>query len=425
MKNITIVFILFLTISCQVHGESVGLKLSSMIQTDQLVTPHTKPPKKYSNYSDDNILIDSEYLDDSIMINLHLPETFTMSADSVKYPLIIIFDSQHEMTYPQIMNSIDLLTNESQMPESIIVGIPFERKDRLYLTSNQKKDGEILSGIEKMEGFLVEELIELMQTNYKANEFVSITGHSRTAFLVNYLSYKHSNIFNASIALSGFYNNAPLGVEKFKTFLKDTIKISEPFKYYFTSGNTLEESTYLNQCLDVMEFLANDENVSSNLMWQFTATKNANHMTNYWVSIPPIFMDIFSEYNSILNNWFYIHLKKDSISDPIQKFNQDIKSVSDSLGFQVNPSLTQIFSLASSYWYGKEDTSTAIKFIKLGLLYYPEYYDFHLVLMEYYLDLKDTKNVKYHKEKYIRIVNSKADLSESERNELLIKVENF
>ena len=76
----------------------------------------------YENYSNENLRIRSDYIKDSLVLNLHLPETFNFSSDSTKYPITIIFDSQHERTYPQIINSIDLLTSESQIPETIIIG---------------------------------------------------------------------------------------------------------------------------------------------------------------------------------------------------------------------------------------------------------------------------------------------------------------
>lgn len=63
------------------------------------------------------------YLQETVDLNLHVPETQPFAAKDTKYPITILFDSQHESTYPLIINAIDLLTSESQMPESILIGV--------------------------------------------------------------------------------------------------------------------------------------------------------------------------------------------------------------------------------------------------------------------------------------------------------------
>jgi enterochelin esterase-like enzyme len=365
--------------------------------------------QNYLGYSNDSLLVHSEYLKETIRLNLHLPETHNFSAESTKYPIILIFDSQHESTYPQIINSIDLLTNESQMPEAIIVGISLNRNNRYYFTSSQTAKEDSLSGIERMEKFLFEELIPKLQKEYKGNDFIMLVGHSRTAFLVNYLTVKQSEQIDVAIALSGFYSNKPLSVDAFKTYILDASNFPNLLHYYFTAGTTLEEVTYLTECQDVFDHIANSEK-PSNFRASFSETKNANHITNYWVSVPPILMEAFSEYNSILNNWFYIKLKGDAIKNPIAEFKADLNHASERLGFEVNPSITQILSLASSFGYERNDLHTAIEFIKLGQKYYPSYADFDLELIAFYASAYRSK------------VQARADLSAIEKAELLLNI---
>jgi hypothetical protein len=187
---------------------------------------------------------------------------------------------------------------------------------------------------------------------------------------------------------------------------------------FFTNGSTLEEETYLTECKDVSNYISTTE-MPKNFVGHFTENKNANHMTNYWVSIPSIFMNAYAYYNSILNNWFYIKLKKDTIEKPIEKFKYDLKQTSKKLGFEVNPSLTHIFSLASSFGYEKKEIQTAIDFIKLGQKYYPNYPDFDLELVEYYKLLNNLKMSQYYKTEYKNKVMSRKDISEREKTELL------
>jgi enterochelin esterase-like enzyme len=355
--------------------------------------------QKYLGYSNDSIKYESKYLKQSIILNLHIPETFNFSAKETKYPITIIFDSQHEKTYPQIISSIDLLTNESQMPENIIIGIPFNRNNRYYLTSNKKSENDSLAGIERMEKFLFEELIPKLQNEYKANEFITVIGHSRTAFLVNYLTIKRSEKINIAIALSGFYSNNPLSVNTFKTSILNPKNFPNKIRYYFTAGSTLEEESYFKECIDVFNFISKNK-MPKNFNGYFTETSNANHMTNYWVSLPSILMDCYADYNNILNNWFHTKLKNETISNPIIEFESDLDQAGKDIGFEVNPNLTHIFSLASSYGYEKKNYQKAVDFIKLGQKYYPNYLDFDLELIEYYKLLKNLKLSNFYKNEY-------------------------
>ena len=371
--------------------------------------------QRYSLYSNDSMTFDSKFLQRSITLNVHLPETFNFSQTT--YPITIVFDSQHERTYPQIISSIDLLTSETQIPEMIVIGVPFNVENRYYLTSNQKLDGDSLSGIERFELFLFNELIPKLKKEKKANNFLSICGHSRTAYLVNYLAVKRFNEINIAISLSGFFSEKPLSTNSFDEFLQNTDKFKNKFSYYATSGNTLEESTYLTEYQKIFKSSPYSFN-SNNLKIHFKENSSANHMTNYWTSVPEILIDAFSEYNLILDNWFHKKLKENpNLKNPVHAFEMDIKK--SNLGFEVNPSLTHIFSLASHFGYQQDEFQKAIEFMNLGLRYYPEYLDFYIEIIEFYKLLENESKVDDYKAILRKKALENKFISESYRLEIL------
>ena len=352
--------------------------------------------QEYSLYSNEELFMGSEYLKDSIKLNLHLPETYPFSAETTKYPVIIIFDSQHERTYPQIIHSFDLLTSETQIPESIIIGVPFNRQNRFYLTSDQKRGDDTLSGIERLELFLFKELVPKLQNEYKGNEFISLIGHSRTAFLVNYLSFKRPGQVNLAISLSGFFSDNPLSTKTFYEFLTEPTNFPTRFNYYYTVGTTLEESTYLLQNRN-LDSLLKAKQIPENVKIVFSETKNANHITNYWVSVPAILIDAFSDYNSVLDRWFHDKLKKENSDLSIRQFEADIEKAGVSIGTILNPNLTHIYSLASHFAYEKEDYKTAIEFFELGIKYFPDYLELYVEIIEFYKVLNNNERINYYK----------------------------
>lgn len=374
--------------------------------------------QKYSLYTDDTLVLNSKYLQDEITLNLHLPETFYFSAAQTTYPLAIIFDSQHERTYPHLIHSFDMLTSETQTPETIIVGVPFTIENRYYFTSNQKKIGDSLSGIEKMELFLFNELIPQLKKEKKVNDHLSVYGHSRTGFLVNYLTFKRSKEINVAASLSGFFSEPPLSIPSFAEFILKPNNFSKKFSYFATSGSTLEEITYSKQYLEV--FGKTPFSLDSPLLKiRFKQNEHANHITNYWLSISEIIIDTYSDYNQILDTWFHNKLKdSEKPSNPIQQFTSDLQEAGKKLGFEINPSITHIFSLMSHYGYQNKEYKTAIDFLNLGLKYYPDYIEFYVELIEFYTLLEDSEKVKEYRNQLKSILGLNKRISEKLRIEV-------
>lgn len=362
----------------RVNGIHLKRYLLNFVQIFWLMTmTSSMVAQTYLNYSNDSLIFDSGHLGESIRVNLHLPETFRFASDQTRYPVILIFDSQHARSYPHIIRSMDLLTSETQIPESIIVGVPFNFQNRYYFTSAQKKAGDITSGIEKMEQFIFSELLPLLKRKYKADDYLSISGHSRTAFLVNYLSWKHPENVDNVLSLSGFLDESFLPLDTFVAFLTKEGHFRGKFRYYYTAGTTLEELNYLTEYRQLQEKLAQSD-LPDDVLTYFREEPYANHMTNYWISVPYIFTDIFSAYNSVLDRWFFEKLDQKLTGNPVDEFRKDLEEAGKKTGHRFNPGLTHIFSLANHFAYSQKDYDTAIEFMMLGLEYFSEYPDFYL-----------------------------------------------
>ncbi|GAB2490467.1 alpha/beta hydrolase-fold protein [Algoriphagus taiwanensis] len=372
--------------------------------------------QNYSLYSNEQITIESKHLQETITINLHLPETQAFSAASTDYPITLIFDSQHERTYPLLISSIDLLTSETQMPESIILGVPFNFQNRRYFTSSQTKPDNTLSGIQRMELFLFEELLPMVKAQYKANDYLTLIGHSRTGFLVNYLTFQRPNQVHNAVSLSGFFDDKPLTQTLFFDLLTDKNSFPHPFHYYFTAGTTLEESTYWIE-MKSMDSLLKTRTWPEHVKIDLQETPNANHMTNYWVSVPPILIDAFSPYNSILDRWFHEEGKAENSKMPLEDFKADLKKASAEVGLDMNPSVTHIFSLASQF-AGEQDYKSAMDFFEMGLEYYPDYLDFHIELIGYAQEIGDQEKLTRYKAELLEKTKSSTRLTESEKEEI-------
>lgn len=113
------------------------------------------------------------------------------------------------------------------MPESIILGIPFNFQTRRYFTPAKPNDA--LFGIQRIDSFLFEELLPLIKAQYRADDYLSLTGHSPTGFLVNYLTYQRSNLVHQTVSLSVFLTTNGLPKPSFLTYLLIKIHFPNPF----------------------------------------------------------------------------------------------------------------------------------------------------------------------------------------------------
>ena len=342
-----------------------------------LLLPLKLSAQGYNNYKTIKHNFYSASLDDSVLVDIQYPLSFDFGKQEMTFPLIILFDSQHDNAHPYNIETINYLTCDNQIPDCIIAGIPFSAQNRYYRTSTKVIDGDSISGIQKMDAFVFEELKPFLQKKYQADDYTVLAGHSRTGYLVNYLMAKSFDHFNVAISTSGFYSEA-LKKEIQNNFLIDIKKEDKLFKYYMTAGTSIGEKTYFDDFAEMSEFLKSIE-IPDNFIWRFNETPYANHMTNYTMSLPSTLIDNFSSFNNILNEWLHVKLESIEASKALEVYQKDLVDLSKKEGYQVFPTITHINSIASFYWIEKE-YDVAIEFLEFGKEAFPKNYDFDLFL---------------------------------------------
>ena len=86
-----------------------------------------------------------------------------------KFPLIIVFDRQNKRSNHYILNTIDYLTSNEQIPSSIVISIESEQRYRYLETQYKISDPKGLA--QENEKFIFEQLIPLAEREYKASSF--------------------------------------------------------------------------------------------------------------------------------------------------------------------------------------------------------------------------------------------------------------
>lgn len=314
-------------------------------------------------YDNQNIKIFSENWQDSIVCEIAIPDSWHFTDDNRSYPLLILFDQQNKTNFNYHLAGINLLTGVgAQIPEIIVTGLPFDPDKRLQYT-----DAEILrdslSGLESTARLIFNELIPAIEREIAPVSFLMIAGHSRTAWLVNYLLANYPNRINAAGSFSGFFESDEVKSQLLELTQKPDTK---NIYYLMTSGESYEEQTYLLSNKDFAEELSKQP-IREDFRWKMIINREANHISNYALSVPQFLTHYFADYNTILGEWF--DWKQDSLNGIIAA--QTLENDFIDLPYPLIPQLVHIYSLASHY-YNQNDFQTAIYFIEIGLKYYPK-----------------------------------------------------
>jgi hypothetical protein len=328
----------------------------------------------YQIYKSESLSLYSENWRDSIAFDIMVPNTALYIEKDVKYPLLIIFDSQHSNAYPLLKEQLNFLMADDQIPEMFAVGIPFGDEERNPLTSENKMEGRDRSGQELTEAMLFDELIPKLKVTYPISDYLLIAGHSRTAFLTSYLMMSRADQINIAMAFSGFYSETL--ENSIHEYLADRMSHREsPFYYYISAGTSPIESNYRNHYGRMQAHLDTAEYPES-FRWLYRLHPAANHMTNYVISLPDALLTIFEPFNLILYDWLLEKLEAVEPDAALELFKNDLEKTSDQLGLDVIPTPTHINSIASYYWQ-QDEYAIAQVFLELGLSYYPKNFDFY------------------------------------------------
>lgn len=148
--------------------------------------------------------IDSEALDANRIIDIALPASFHQTAEDHRYPVIVVMDG--ELLFPMVSGMVHQMAANSQMPESIVIGIQNSAGTRRSITPtplNREGKPYWFGGNEDQYlRFLSEEVLPFVEKQYRATEFRTIIGLSPTGQFALHAFWKAPKLFDATIAVN-------------------------------------------------------------------------------------------------------------------------------------------------------------------------------------------------------------------------------
>lgn len=365
----------------------------------------------------------SEALKDSVSIEIVLPKDLRVQT-STEYPVIYLLDRQLRNNYKYNLYTIDYLSTLQSMPEAIVIGVTFNRTNRIPWTLPNASGGKA----DDLISFLTNELNNELKNSYPISKFNLLIGHSRTAIFSSYALSKRPDFFNATIAssVSNFDFGDRFQQDQFETFLNNIDTSSHKYYYYFSVG----ESTYGDlheSAVDTLNSFLNSRELPKTLEWKYYKYKVAHDVTP-GLTVNRSLSEIFKEYGRRIDLCF--KLAKDSTHKvPWNDYLKIYESISIDLGFNVQPSELFFNSIASEYYndydgnYGKNNLNFALEILLKAIETYPNDYGYYAWIGEIYITLNEYEKGEHYLNKAIELINKDKSVSEFDRINYLIEIE--
>lgn len=321
---------------------------------------------------------------------------------SRNFPLIIVFDKQNERSHNYILNTIDYLTSNEQMPSSIIISIESDQKYRYIETQYKESDKDGLAT--ENEFFLFDELIPLAENIYKASSFRILIGHSRYGYFTSSLLFSRMNEINGIISLSPFFNQKNISLIDSIANLKNQIISSKKY-YRFGIGDDYPS-----------DFIKMDSAIKNLNIPLFDAKgfffKEADHNATPGLTIGVSLYEIFEEWSKIQSKYISNEQKEISILDSLER--EIISHYGSKLEFSLG-----ILNGKGWYFYNEGQFERAIDAWEILVKSYPNFSEAYLYILDTQMQLERKNDYSDTIERFNASLASSNFYSDKERDELL------
>ena len=215
-------------------------------------------------------------------ITITVPFEWQQDTDK-DFPVIVVFDRQNPRSHTYILNTIDYLTSNEQMPSCIIISIASDEEHRYTETLHRASDANGMA--EANEAFLFDELLSLAEKRFKANKFRLFIGHSRYGYFTTGLLHSRTEQLNGVISLSPFFSEKNVSLTDSMAIIIGE-KHPSTLYYRFGIGNDYPED------YKAMESVIGPIK-HKNLNFDGQLFKDADHNVTPGLIIAPALYDVF------------------------------------------------------------------------------------------------------------------------------------
>ena len=350
--------------------------------------------------------VQSKLLHEKRKIWVHVPDSGPAGIFAKRrYPVVYLLDGDaHFSSVVGMIEQLSTVNGNMICPEMIVVAIPNTDRTRDLTPTHVDSDPPFMSsgfsknsgGGEKFISFIEKELIPHIDSLYPTQPYKILIGHSFGGLTVMESLTRHTNSFNAYVAIdpSMWYDK--------QRFLKETKKALTDKKYdgiplFVGIANTMNEGMTLLKLQK--DTTATTRHIRSifDLDRHIKATKQngLRYQSKYYEhdthgSVPLIteydaLHFIFNDYNLKLTAKDYT----DTTTALVDKYEKHFANVSKQLGYKVSPAEGTINYMGYDALNNKH-LRKAERFFRLNIMNYPDSYNVYDSYGDFFMAKKDT-----------------------------------
>lgn len=173
--------------------------------------------------------IRSRILKGQRIIDIALPASYAETSETHRYPVIVVMDG--ELLFPMVSGMVHQMSANSQMPDSIVIGLQNSAGTRRDITPkplNREGKPYWFGGEEDLYlRFLSEEMLPFIENKYRAADFRTLVGLSPTGQFALHAFWKAPALFDATVAINTA-NFKAVGYEEQDVFQKISLSANNP-----------------------------------------------------------------------------------------------------------------------------------------------------------------------------------------------------
>ncbi len=322
-----------------------------------LAQPNTK--QQTLDYSQHTHTFKSTVLNEERSVVVQLPKSYQTNPDKV-YPVIYRLDGAGNI--PLASAVIERLQNDNRAPEVIIVAIENTSRLRdMYPTVNKEPQGPVGEGggAAKFLAFFEQELIPLVNKNYRTHDYKVIAGASAGGVFALYALQDKPELFQAHIAYSpAVWWNYGASVKSTKSFLAKSKDLNN-----YVYINIGEEAGIMRERYDDLQ-QSLQSNKLANLRFFSDAFAGVSHNLTSVAGV-------FSAYHNL---FLPKQMPISALTDDVASIDAYYQTLSQQWGEQIAPPDRAVRSLGYNLTDSKQFTR-AIEVFKYNLKKHPKSVD--------------------------------------------------
>ena len=296
----------------------------------------------------EKVTLNSSVLDETRSILVYTPETYDLGAQH--YPVMYLLDGTAH--FHHVSGIVRFLAGNGLMPEIIVVAIENVDRTRDFSPTHVDKY-PTTGGAKQFMAFLTDELIPMVETNYRTEPYRMLVGHSFGGEFATYALLDYPEVFKGIIAISPYmqYDDGYI-VKHARTALRPEY---DNVRFYMTVGN---EPDYF-ETLDEFENLL-ESKTPKGLDFAFVKMLDENHG-----SIPHL--SVYFGLEAIFNGW---GVSNTTFNLGLAAIDFHYQDLSAKYGYTIKTPEYTINLLGYNY-LNKEDFDEAIRVFKENVKRYP------------------------------------------------------